>query len=277
VTLITSHNRLLPRDALSASRILGEVFEAEGIKVLHNAPAERVRRKDDGLHMLANWQEVIGDVLLIAAGRRSNVDDLDLEKAGVVYSPAGIQVDENLRTSQSHIYAVGDCTGGPQFTHYAGWQAAIAVRNALLPGSSKGVTNLVPWTTFTDPEVAHVGLTEEQARNEFGDGVMVCEWPMAQVDRARAEGDTAGFIKLVHKQDGTLLGATAVARRAGEMIHEWIVALDQGLKVGELAGAIHVYPTYSMAGMQASVEIRLAKLLGGQTGRIMRGLARLKR
>ena len=139
---------------------------------------------------------------------------------------SGIQVDDHLRTSQRHIYAAGDCTGGYQFTHYAGWQAAMAARNALLPGASKGVTDLVPWTTFTDPEVAHVGLTEAQAREQFGDAVKTCDWPMARVDRARTEGDTDGFIKLVHKQNGTLLGATIVAARAGEMIHEWIVALD---------------------------------------------------
>jgi pyruvate/2-oxoglutarate dehydrogenase complex dihydrolipoamide dehydrogenase (E3) component len=138
------------------------------------------------------------------------------------------------------------------------------------------VTELVPWTTFTDPEVAHIGLNEEQARNKFGNAVMTCEWLMAQVDRARAEGDTTGFVKLVHKQDGTLLGVTAVGRRAGEMIHEWVVAMDQGLKVSDLAGTIHVYPTYSIAGMQAAAGIRLQKLLGGWSGQVMRGLARLK-
>jgi pyruvate/2-oxoglutarate dehydrogenase complex dihydrolipoamide dehydrogenase (E3) component len=153
----------------------------------------------------------------------------------------------------------------------------MAVRNALLPGASKGVTDLVPWTTFTDPEVAHIGLLEGQAREKFGDAVMTCEWPMERVDRARAEGDTAGFIRLVHKKDGTLLGATIVAERAGEMIHEWIVALDRGLKVGDLANTIHVYPTYSTASMQAAAAIRVEQLLTGTSGKVIRGLARLMR
>jgi len=279
VTLVVSRDRVLPRDDPAASRVLSEVFEAEGIDLRYNARAERAWRNndEDGIHLVAGGDELLGDVLLIAAGRRPNVDGLDLEKAGVAYSAQGIQVDEHLRTSQRHIYAAGDCTGGYQFTHYAGWQAFMAVRNALLPGASKGVTDLVPWTTFTDPEVAHIGLTEDQAREKFGDAVMTCQWPMEKVDRARAEGNIAGFLKLVHKKDGTLLGATIVAARAVEMIHEWIVALDRGLKVGDLAGAIHVYSTYSTASMQAAAAIRVEQLLSGASGRVVRSLARLMR
>ncbi len=277
VTLIVSRDRLLPRDGPAASRVLGEVFEAEGIDLRHNTRAEHAWRDENGIHLVAGDDELVGDALLIAAGRRPNVDGLDLEKAGVAYSAKGIQVDDYLRTSQRHIYAAGDCIGSHQFTHYAGWQAFMAVRNALLPGASKGVTDLVPWTTFTDPEVAHIGLTEEQAREKHSDAVMTCQWPMERVDRARVERDTAGFIKLVHKKDGTLLGATVVAERAGEMIHEWIVALDRGLKVGDLANTIHVYPTYSTASMQAAAAIRVEQLLGGTSGKVIRGLARLMR
>lgn len=142
----------------------------------------------------------------------------------------------------------------------------MAVRNALLPGASKGVTDLVPWTTFTDPEVAHIGLTEAQARERHGGEVHTCDWPMARVDRARAEGDTAGFIKVVHQSDGRVLGATIVAGCAGEMITEWIVALDRDLKVGDLANVIHVYPTYSTVSMQAAAHIRVQQLLAGTSG-----------
>jgi pyruvate/2-oxoglutarate dehydrogenase complex dihydrolipoamide dehydrogenase (E3) component len=136
---------------------------------------------------------------------------------------------------------------------------------------------LVPWTTFTDPEVAHVGLTEAQARERHGDDVRTCEWPMAGVDRARTEGDTSGFTKIVHRPDGRLLGATIVAARAGEAISEWIVALHKGLKVGELSDMIHVYPTYSTATMQAAAHIRVQQLLSGASGHVIRGLARLVR
>jgi pyruvate/2-oxoglutarate dehydrogenase complex dihydrolipoamide dehydrogenase (E3) component len=201
VTLLSSRDRILPRDDPAASRVLGEVFEAEGIDVRTNARAERAWQDEGGVHLLAGGDEadnkhpIVGDTLFAAAGRRPNVEGLDLEKAGVSYSDEGIQVDDDLRTSAHHIYAAGDCIGRHQFTHYAGWQAAIAVRNALLPGASKGIPERVPWTTFTDPEVAHAGLTEEQARTRFGDEVETHEWPMKRVDRARAEGDTAGFVK----------------------------------------------------------------------------------
>jgi len=277
VTLVASGDRLLPRDDPAASRVLAEALAGEGVKIIYDARAELVWQDGDGIHIGAGGNGLVGDALLLASGRRPNVKDLDLEKAGVVYDDRGIQVDDNLRTSQQHIYAAGDCTGGFQFTHYAGWQAAMAVRNALLPGASKGVTDRVPWTTFTDPEVAHVGLTEAQARDRFGNDVRICDWPMAQVDRARTEGDTTGFIKLVHRKNGTLLGVTIVARRAGEMIHEWIVALDQGIKVGNLSNSIHVYPTYSLAGMQAAAHIRVDQLLNGTSGRVVRSLSRLVR
>ena len=135
----------------------------------------------------------------------------------------------------------------------------------------------MPWATFTDPEVAHIGLTEDQARASLGSDVVTCRWPMAQVDRARADGNTAGFVKLIHRRNGTLLGATVVAARAGDMIHEWIVALNNGLKVQDLASSIHIYPTYSTASMQAAAAIRVEQLLTGTTGRVVRGLARLMR
>jgi pyruvate/2-oxoglutarate dehydrogenase complex dihydrolipoamide dehydrogenase (E3) component len=268
---------LLPRDDFEASRVLGEVFAAEGINVVYNARAELAWQDQAGIHVGAGGHGLVGDALLLATGRRPTVDGIGLENAGVAFGPEGIRVDRHLRTSQRHIYAAGDATGGHQFTHYAGWQAAMAVRNALLPGTSQGVTDLVPWTTFTDPEVAHVGLTEEQAREQRGNDVLTCDWPMTQVDRARTDGDTAGFIKLVHRKNGDLLGATIVAGRAGEMIHEWIVALQKGIKVGDLSNAIHVYPTYSVAGMQAAAEIRINQFLNGNSGKVVRSLARLIR
>ncbi len=275
VTMSVSRDRLLPRDEPAASRVLADVFASEGIGLHFHARAHSVRREGSSIQLTAGGEELVGDALLLAAGRLPNVEGLDLDQAGVTFSEQGIQVDDNLRTSQKHIYAAGDCVGSYQFTHYAGWQAAMAVRNALLPGASKGVTDRVPWTTFTDPEVARIGMTESQAREQLGDAVGICDWPMERVDRARAEGDTAGFMKLVQRNDGTLLGATIVAGRAGEMIHEWVLALDRGLKVSDFGDVIHVYPTYSTAIMQAAAHIRVEQLLAGASGRIIRRLARL--
>ena len=273
VTLVEGTDRLLLQDEPEASRVMANRFADEGIDLRFNAMIGHVWQDGNGIHMIAAGEELVGDTLLLTVGRRPNVGGLDLERAGVTHSERGIQVDDHLHTSQRHIYAAGDCIGSYQFTHYAGWQGVMAVRNALLPGASRGVTDRVPWTTFTDPEVAHVGMTEAQALERFGDAVMICDWPMDQVDRARAEGDTTGFLKLIHKKDGTLLGVTIVAARAGEMVHEWTVALDHGLKMGDLATSIHVYPTYSTASMQAAAHIRVEQLLSGTSGRVIRGLA----
>jgi pyruvate/2-oxoglutarate dehydrogenase complex dihydrolipoamide dehydrogenase (E3) component len=275
VTLLASGERVLPRDEPSASRVIEKVFAAEGIDVRCGARAAAAWRDSDGVHLTAGGDEFSGDALLIAAGRRPNVIGLDLEKAGVAYNASGIEVDRDLRTSQRHIYAAGDCLGGPQFTHYAGWQAFMAVRNAFLPGAAKGLIEHVPWTTFTDPEVAHVGMTLAQARALHGNEAMTCGWSMRKVDRARAEGDTQGFLKVVHKRDGALLGVTAVCDRAGEMLQEWIVAWEHGLKVGDVGSAMHVYPTYSTASQQAAAAVRVNQLLAGTPGRLVKRLARL--
>jgi pyruvate/2-oxoglutarate dehydrogenase complex dihydrolipoamide dehydrogenase (E3) component len=277
ITIVEGEERILLRDDPAVSEVLAGVFESEGIDLKLSAKAEHAWQDGNDIHLIAGGDEIVCDNLLVAIGRRPNVDGLDFEKSGVKYSPKGIEVDDHLRTSQSHIYAAGDCIGGYQFTHYAGWQAFMAVRNALLPGAVSGISEYVPWTTFTDPEVAHIGMSEAEAKEEHGDNVMTCNWPMDKVDRARTEGNTTGFIKLVHKKDGALLGATIVAGRAGEMIHEWVLALKNGMKVGDIAEMIHVYPTYSTASMQASADVRVSQLLSGTSGKVIRGLAHLIR
>ena len=277
VTMLEGSDRILPQDEPEASCVLADKFAEEGIGLRFNAMVEGAWQDGEGIHVVASGDEVVGDALLVAVGRRPNVDGLDLERAGVVYDGRGVGVDRHLRTSRRHVYAAGDCTGGYQFTHYAAWQAVMAVRNAFLPGASRGVVERVPWATFTDPEVAHVGLSESQARERSGDGVMTCQWSMDKVDRAQAEGDTAGFLKLVHRKDGSLLGVTVVAARAGEMVQEWTLALDRGLKLGDIANSIHVYPTYSFASMQAAAHVRVSDLLSGTSGQVIRGLARLMR
>jgi pyruvate/2-oxoglutarate dehydrogenase complex dihydrolipoamide dehydrogenase (E3) component len=277
VTLLEAGDRLLPRDDSSASRLLAEVFTTEGIDLRFNVTVERVWQDGDSINLVAGGQEIACNALLAAVGRRPNVEGLELQKAGVHYSEHGIQVDDYLHTSQQHIYAAGDCIGSYQFAHYAGWQGFLAVRNALLLGASKGVAESVPWATFTDPEVAHVGLTEEEAHKKLGDEVMSYEWPMNRVDRALNEGERAGFLKVVYQKNGTLLGVTIVAERAGEMIHEWVVALKHGFKVGALARVIHVYPTYSIASMQAAAAIQVERLLDGLSGRLIRTFAHLTR
>ncbi len=269
-------DRLLPKDEPEVREVMQRVFEREGIRFVRGR-AKSARKEGDEIVVAADGEEARGDLLLIASGRRPVVKGLDLEKAGVNYSEKGIPVDDQLRTNVKHIYAAGDVAGGYQFTHFAGWQAFQAARNALLPGSSSGLTDLVPWVTFTDPEVAHVGLTEEQARMKFGENVRVCRWEMSRTDRAICEDDRDGFVKLIAKKNGTLLGATIVNGRAGETITELIVAINQNMKVSDLAGAIHAYPTYSTAVQQLAAELAIEGTLAGGSGKIIRGLSKVIR
>jgi pyruvate/2-oxoglutarate dehydrogenase complex dihydrolipoamide dehydrogenase (E3) component len=219
-------------------------------------------------------ERLTADALLVAAGRRPALDGLRLDRAHVVCSPEGIAVDDWLRTSQKHIYACGDALGSFQFTHYAGWQAVVAARNALLPGRRRGCLETVPWTLFTEPEVAQVGLSEAQAQERHGPAARVLRWPIEPIDRAVTEGDTEGFLKLIHLPNGRLLGATIVCRRAGELADELSLALSKRLTLSDLAGAIHVYPTYDFALQQAAAEGYFQQLDRARLGALTRLLAR---
>jgi pyruvate/2-oxoglutarate dehydrogenase complex dihydrolipoamide dehydrogenase (E3) component len=270
-------DRLLPKEEIEVQEVMSKVFVREGMQFVWG---KAVSANQDGAEIVvktAQGGEARGELLLVASGRKPTVKGLDLEKAGVTFSDKGVPVDDQLRTNVKNIYAAGDVIGGYQFTHFAGWQAFQAVRNALLPGSSSGFTDIVPWVTFTDPEVAHVGMTEAQARAKFNDNVKVNRWEMNKADRAVCENDVDGFIKVVSKKDGTILGATMVAGRAGEAITEFIVAIKNNLKVADLAGAIHAYPTYSTAVQQLAAGVAIDNLLSGTTGKVIRGLSKLIR
>ncbi|MFW6150310.1 MAG: dihydrolipoyl dehydrogenase family protein [Chloroflexota bacterium] len=274
VTLIDAAERILPHDEAEASGALVEVFQKEGIQVVLNTSVEQCWQERDAIGVRGSSGTFSGDALLVAVGRKARLEGLDLEKARITFSARGIQTDRNLRTSNPHVYAAGDCTGGLQFTHYAAWQGALAVRNALLPGRTHGTTDLVPWTTFTQPEVAHAGLQEAEVRQRFGNAVRVRIWPIGRVDRAHTDGADSGFLKLVYRGSEKLLGVTIVAPQAGEMINEWVVALRHGLRVGALAEAIHVYPTYGTLSMQAAADVRVESAATGRTGQLVRWLAR---
>ena len=272
VSLVQSDARLLPRDELEASEVILNRLRAEGVTVHLNMKVTRADQTGDEIALHSPSGMVRGDVLLVAVGRQPNVDALQLQNAGVHLSETGIPVDEYLRTNIKHIYAAGDVIGGPQFTHVAGFQAFTAARNALFPAASKGVQAHVPWTTFTDPEVAHCGMTEAQARQQFGDQIQVLMKPMSTVDRAITEHDTDGFIKVVMKDDATVLGATVVAERAGEIIHEWILAVEHGWKLNQIASAMHIYPTYAIANQQLASDFAVEEFLNSTAGKVLNRL-----
>lgn len=277
VTMIA--RRLLPKEEPEVSEVIERVCGREGMTFLKGR-ATSARMDGSEFVVETDAGEARGDMLLVASGRKPTVKGLDLEKAGVIFNEKGIPVDSTLRTNIKHIFAAGDVVGSHQFTHFAGWQAFQAVRNALLVGSTSGFTDVVPWVTFTDPEVAHVGLTEEEARAKFekvGTEIKVTRWEMARTDRALCDNDSDGFIKVITKADGTLVGATMVAGRAGEAITEFILALKNGLKVADLANAIHAYPTYSTAVQQLAAGVAVENFLTGTAGKIVRSLSKIIR
>ena len=271
VTVVTED--VLPKDEPDARKVIEDVLQREGVRFV-SGRVRSARRDGAQIVVSTGTEEARGDLLLVASGRAPVVADLDLEKAGVNFSQAGIPVDSFLRTNVKHIYAAGDVLGGYQFSHLAGWQAFLAARNALIPGNSTGLTDLVPWVTFTDPEVAHVGLTEEQARKSFGDGIRVGRLAMKQIDRAVCEDDRDGFIKIVAKNNDVIVGATVVGSRAGEIITEFILAVEWRKKVADLASPIHAYPAYSNAAQQLAAKMTVARNFSGFSGDVIRWLSK---
>nr|MDJ0724527.1 FAD-dependent oxidoreductase [Prochloraceae cyanobacterium] len=201
---------------------------------------------------------IIADEILVAAGRTPNLEGLNLEAAGVEYDKQGIKVDLSLQTTNSRIYACGDVIGGYQFTHVAGYEAVVVATNALNPlpiFKKKADYRVIPRATFTDPELARVGLTEEEARSSYGEDVFVLKQPFAGVDRARAEAATKGFNKIITRADGEILGAHMVGPSAGELIHEIVLAMSNNLKVSALTG-IHIYPTLAEANSKTALLLQ---------------------
>src|SRR6266403_1140306 len=206
-----------------------------------------------------------GSHLLVAAGRRPQVADLGLESAGIAHSDKGIQVDARLRTTNRRAYAVGDVVGGPQFTHLAAYHAGIVIRTALFRLPARVDLSALPWVTFTNPELAHVGSSEAAARSQGP--IRLLRWPLAENDRAQAEHLHRGFIKIVTNMRGRILGADVVGPSAGEMIHFWTLAVSQKLKIGAVAGMIAPYPTLSEIGKRAAGNFFLPKLFSDRSRR----------
>ena len=252
VTLIEKAERILVREDEDAARVVQAAFEREGVRLVLGASVERVERDggDRVLHLdVAGRADTIrADEILVGVGRAPNVDGLNLEAAGVRYEATGIDVDEFLQTSARHIYAAGDICMRHKFTHAADAAARIVVRNALvpLPGARQSAL-VMPWCTYTDPEVAHVGLGERDAR-ERGVAIDTYVKPFSEVDRALADGEDDGFVKVhVRKGTGKIVGATIVARHAGDMISEITLAMVAGVGLGKIGDVIHPYPTRAEA------------------------------
>ncbi|MCI0402940.1 MAG: mercuric reductase [Acidobacteria bacterium] len=247
VTLLTDGKRIMPREDADAATLVQERFRREGIEMLFEARIARAENRDGSKVLLFDRgrgeEQVSGTEILVAVGRAPNLEGLNLEAAGVNYDRKGVVVNDRLQTANSRIYAAGDICSQFKFTHAADAMARIVLQNALFFGRKKASALVIPWCTYTDPEIAHVGLYEDQARAR-GYDIATYTIPLAEVDRAILDGDQDGFARIVaEKKKGRVLGATLVARHAGESIGEMVLAIQQGLGLGTIAQTIHPYPT----------------------------------
>ncbi len=268
VTVVEMEDRLLTHEEEEVSATMAEIMHAEGLNVLLNHKAVHAaiqnREKILTVEHEGDRQELRAEEILVATGRQPNIDELNLEAAGVKFDRKRIITDEYLRTSARHIFAAGDVTGHFPFTHMAAYEASVVIRNALFfwPLLQKTDFRVVPWTTFTDPEVARVGLTEKEATERFGaTNIQVYRTDFADNDRAQAESETRGFAKIICSgRKKEIVGAHILGAHAGELIHEVILAMKKRLSITDLGSMIHVYPTLTQVTQQAGVDAILEKL-----------------
>jgi pyruvate/2-oxoglutarate dehydrogenase complex dihydrolipoamide dehydrogenase (E3) component len=268
---------ILPRDDPDAVAVVRDQLRADGIDLREHVAVRKVERDGNAIAVTIKEagarQRINGSHVLVATGRRANVDGLDLEAAGIEYSAKGITVDARLRTTNKRVYAVGDVVGGFQLTHVAAYHAGVVIRNALFRLPAKVDDRAVPWVTYTEPELAHVGLTESLA-NERGVAVQALRWRFQENDRAQTERETAGFAKVLVDRRGRIHGATLVGARTGELIHPWVLAIATGLKIGAMAQLIAPYPTLGEVSKRAAGSYYAPKLFSDRTRKLVRFLMR---
>lgn len=272
VTVIEMQKALGKDDPELTEVALAEIRK-EGVDIREGTKVVRVEPGQgsgvDIVTEVGGVEEIIsGSHLLIAAGRAPNVKGLDLEKAKIEFSRTGIRVNKKLRTTNKRVYAIGDVAGGLQFTHVAGYHAGLVIRSILFRMGAKENRIILPWVTFTDPEVAHVGVDEETAhRNKLK--IRILRWPYVENDRAQAERKTVGLIKVITDTKGKILGASIVGNNAGEMINMWALAISQDMKIGAMTGYVPPYPTYSEIGKRAATEFFKPKLANPMLKRVL--------
>jgi pyruvate/2-oxoglutarate dehydrogenase complex dihydrolipoamide dehydrogenase (E3) component len=245
VTLLDIKDRLLSHDDPDAAATVADALRRDGVEIVLGAKVERVAR--EGGQVTVRWTRegtaasTEASHILVATGRAPNVEDTGLEAAGVEFGEKGITVDEHMRTTSARIYAIGDVASKYRFTHAADAQARMVVRNALFFGRGKASELVMPWCTYTSPEVAHVGITADGAKEQGGETITI---PMREVDRARLDGEEDGFLR-VHLKAGSdrILGATLVADHAGDLISQITQAMTAGIGLGKVGQTIFPYPT----------------------------------
>jgi pyruvate/2-oxoglutarate dehydrogenase complex dihydrolipoamide dehydrogenase (E3) component len=253
VTLIEYNDHILPRDDPDASELIAEILSDEGVTLMCGQTVERAEYADGRVTVhLADGTAVSGSHVLLAVGRVVDVRNLNPDAAGIAHEDGRLLVDDRLQTNQAHIFAAGDVAGGQMLSHASSTEGTTALFNALLPLKSKRKTHL-PWATFTDPEVAHAGLTEAQVRQHHPH-YEVTRLPITRVDRAMTAGHRRGFMKLIHGRYGKLYGATIVGPNAGEMMNEWAAIIERGGRVHQATLPVKIYPTLGTSNAVLATE-----------------------
>ena len=276
VTVLEAAQPLANEDPECAAVVLDQL-EREGVTIRSGVKIARVKRMRSKIEVVLEGEkgeEIIeGSDLLVATGRRPMLEGLGLDAAGIKHESSGIVVDKRLRTTNKRVYAIGDVAGSVQFTHAANYHAGLVIRHALFRLPVKADPNVIPRVTFTDPELAHVGLSEEAARQRSRT-IRVLRWPYHENDRAQAERETNGHIKVITDKKGKVLGATIVGACAGELITAWTLAIGQGLNIRAFAGIVVPYPTLSEIGKRAAISFFTPRLSSPWIRRVLGFLQR---
>lgn len=273
-------SRVLPKDEPSMTAHLKGLLLEEGVEIHEHTRVTGVSRNDDGA--LVSFEKTAGTPqmcqashLFVATGRDKSLEELGLEKAGVSYSPRGIVVRPTLQTTNPKIYALGDCIEGPLFTHAAGYQAGIALRNTIFGLRTKATTRMVPWVTYTDPELAHIGHTQEELQRQ-DIPYRSLEIPFTENDRAQADRRTQGAIMVLVTPRGKILGVSILGAHAGELIAPWILALENGLSIGAVVSTLLPYPTFGEISKKAAGAFYRDKLFSPVMRKLVAFLMGLK-
>ena len=257
--------RALGKDDPEMAAVVLDNLRAEGVDILEDAPAAQVRAAQGAIEVVITDGRVVqGSHLLIAVGRKANLDQLNLAAAGVEFDRGGLKVDARLRTTNRRIYGVGDVAGRLQFTHVAGYHAGVVIRQILFGLPAKAATRHIPWATYTDPELAQVGMTEAEARKAYGHALTVVRFPYHENDRAIATGKTQGLIKVMVAK-GKPVGVSIAGAQAGELIGLWALAIANNLKMSAIAGTVLPYPTLNEVSKRAAGAYFSPKLFDNLT------------
>ncbi len=268
---------ILPKDDPELVELLRKRLVAEGVVLREGVAVESVSGRAGNITLtLSDDGTVTGSHLLVAAGRRANTGSLNLEAANIQTERGAVKVDAHLLSTNRKVYAIGDVAGGPQFTHAAGYQAGIVLKRALFGLFwAEADHGLMPWVTYTDPELAHIDLNEAMAREKHGGEIRILRWPFAENDRAIATGKTDGLVKVITTPKGRILGCSILGANAGELILPWCLAIQNKLKISAMAQVVAPYPTLSEASKRAAGSFYTASLFSDRTRKVVHWVQRL--